>query len=105
MHVLKTVSNVRSNPHPGYPRSENREIGVQFVPETIAEVRTFHEVVDQVDVLTLDGCSKEFDYAAVMTPAYQGQLFGQTSHVNGAPELPLEDRNLFSVEGGVPGRR
>jgi hypothetical protein len=89
--------------HSGHPRVQHREVGVIGISQTIGEVCTVYEVVEEVNVVARHGSAKEFDDAVVVAAVCNRKkaLF-ELPHPHFAAELALENDGVFALESAAP---
>lgn len=75
--VIEAVSEIGSDLHPRNPSGEIGEARVQRVSQAISEINTANEFIDEVNVVTGDGSAEEFNQAAMVAPADNGEAISE----------------------------
>lgn len=101
--VIEPVGDVSGDLHTRDPGGEYGEIRVFGVPEAVGEIDAGDVVVDEVGIITGERDADEFDEAAVMAPAYEGESTAEIMRIDRRAELPLEDDDVLLAEVAAPG--
>lgn len=102
MNVIEPLRKIRGDLHSRHPRGQNSELRVLGISQTIRQVCTFHEVVDEENVLAGDRSAEELDDATVVAAAYDGEKMFQLGRLDLAAELALENDGVFAAKGAAP---
>lgn len=102
--VIEAVSEIGGDMHPRGPGGEISEARVPAIAEAIGEAGAGDELVDEVNVVAGDGSAEEFDEAAVVATADEGEAVTELREVHVAAKLALENDDVAVANGTAPRR-
>lgn len=105
MDVIETVRHVGRDLHPRDPRVEIGEARVPAVAEAVGEAGAGDELVDEEDDGARDRRAEEFQEAAVVTPADEGEAAAELRDINLTAEVAARNDDFAVTNYAAPGGR
>lgn len=103
--VIETVRHVGRDLHPRDPRVEIGEARVPAVAEAVGEAGAGDELVDEEDDGARDRRAEEFQEAAVVTPADEGEAAAELRDINLTAEVAARNDDFAVTNYAAPGGR